>query len=83
MGFVETENIMDSIMEKLKELQLWLENIGEPLLDKFNGLFPPETRDERLHYCLLCRLEMFEKDPRSYHRNFGANPSIHVDLDTV
>ncbi|KAK6931370.1 Nucleolar protein 14 [Dillenia turbinata] len=39
-------------MEKLKELLLGLGNIGEFSLDKFNDLFPPETRDEKLHQWL-------------------------------
>ncbi|KAK6921879.1 hypothetical protein RJ641_012386 [Dillenia turbinata] len=51
MGF-EAENLMDSIMEKLKELLLWLQNIGESLLNKFNELLPVETRDEKLHQWL-------------------------------
>ncbi|KAK1297492.1 hypothetical protein QJS10_CPB15g01657 [Acorus calamus] len=43
------ENFIDTALQKLKEVLLFLCNLGGYALKKIDEIFPPETRSETLH----------------------------------
>lgn len=46
------DNIINTLKEKLQELLLALENFGNYLLNSFDKLFPPETREDKIRHWL-------------------------------
>ncbi|KAK4376567.1 hypothetical protein RND71_002863 [Anisodus tanguticus] len=44
------EQVMSSVMEKLKEALLMMLNFGGEIVSWFDEVFPPETRVEKINY---------------------------------
>ncbi|KAL9149115.1 hypothetical protein ABFS82_12G089700 [Erythranthe guttata] len=42
------EEVMKYVVEKLKEALLWLENFAGEAVSWFDGVFPPETRTDKI-----------------------------------